>query len=96
MVNNIQTGEWLEYTINVATAGTYTIELKVSSELTNSRFHVEIDGVDVTGPVPVPNTGSWITFQYVAKSGVSLSAGRHVLRVQADQEYFNFDAVRIS
>ena len=95
VVNNIQTGEWLEYTIDVAAAGSYMLELRVSSEYTSSRFHVEIDGVDVTGSMTVPSTGWWGTFAYVGKA-VTLSAGQHVLRVHSDQEYFNLDAIRIS
>jgi hypothetical protein len=95
-VNNFETGEWLEYTINVATAGTYTIELHVSSEFTDSRFHLEIDGVDVSGPVTVPSTGWWGTFTWLGKTGVSLGVGNHVLRVHSEQEYFNLDAIRIT
>ena len=95
-VNNIETGEWLEYTIHVPAAGTYGIELHVSSELTTSRFHVEIDGVDVTGPITVPSTGWWGTFTWLGATGVNLTAGNHVLRVHSDQEYFNLDAIRVT
>lgn len=95
-VNNIQTGEWLEYTINAASAGTYMLQLHVSSQYTTSRFHVEIDGTDVTGPITVPSTGWWGTFAWYGKAGVSLTAGNHVLRVHAEQEYFNLNAVRIT
>jgi hypothetical protein len=94
-VNNFQTGEWLEYTINVTQPGVHRLELYVSSEYTTSRWHAEIDGAAVTGSVPVPHTGWWGTFQWVGVSGVSFTAGQHVLRIHADQEYFNFDAIRV-
>lgn len=93
VVNNFETGEWLAYTIGVAAAGQYDISLRVSSTFSTSAFHVEIDGVNVTGSVPVPNTGNWSTFQWVGKTGVSLAAGRHVLKVVADQEYFNLNSI---
>jgi Carbohydrate binding module (family 6) len=96
VVNNIQTGEWLEYTIDVSTTGTYTIELHASTEWTTSRFHIEIDGTDVTGPITVPSTGWWGTFAWLGKTGVTLAAGNHVLRVVAEEEYFNLDAIRIT
>src|SRR2546427_1811900 len=70
VVNNFETGEWLNYTVNVQTATNYDIELRVASAFTNSAFHVEIDGVDVTGRVSVPNTGGWSSFQWVGKKGV--------------------------
>ena len=36
------------------------------------------------------------TFAWVGKTGESLAAGQHVLRVHAEQEYFNLDAVRVT
>jgi hypothetical protein len=80
------TGEWMEYTVDVTTTGIYTIAFKVGSELGGGTFHVEIDGVDVTGPLTVPNTGSWLPSTTVTKSGVSLKAGRRVLRLVIDND----------
>src|SRR6185295_2507417 len=94
VINNIQTGEWLEYTISVAQAGVYRLEALASSALTGSRWRMEIDGVNVTGPVTVPNTGAWNTFQWTGVGGVSLAAGTHVLRFHSEVEYFNLDALR--
>src|SRR5205809_492696 len=95
VVNNFQTGEWLEYTISVAQTGTSRLEANASSEFSTSRWHAEIDGVNVTGSVAVPNTGWWGTFQWIGVGGISLTAGQHVLRIYADQEYFNLDALRV-
>src|SRR5205823_699024 len=89
-------GEWLEYTISVAQTGTYRLEAAVSSELATSRWHAEIDGVNVTGSVAVPNTGWWGTFQWVGVGGIRLAAGQHILRLYADQEYFNVDSLRFA
>jgi len=96
VVNNFQTGEWLQYTIQVAQTGTYRLDLLVSRrwDLT-SRWHAEIDNQPVTGSVVVPDTGSWDTFWWVGVGGITLTAGPHVLRIVADQEYFNFAALRI-
>ena len=95
VVNNIQTGEWLAYTIRVGRSGTFQIQAKVSSKFANSRFHIEIDGVNVTGPILAPNTGNWNTFRFVGKAGVNLSAEQHILRIYSEQEYINLDAIRI-
>src|SRR5690606_30031865 len=72
VVNNFETGEWLNYTVNVPTAGQYDIALRASSMMSNSAFRVLLDGNDVTGSVTVPNTGSWSTFQWVTRTGVNL------------------------
>jgi len=96
VVNYFQTGEWLSYTINVTQTAIYRLEALVSSAFTTSSWHMELDGVNVTGSVAVPNTGSWATFQWVGVSGVDLTAGQHVLTLVADQQYFNVDAIRLS
>ena len=77
-------GEWLEYTINVATNGTYDLDFRVASNGTGGVFHAEIDGTNVTGTLAVPNTGGWMSWTDVSKNGVNLTAGTHVLRVAFD------------
>src|SRR6267143_1102214 len=96
VVNNFETGEWLAYTVNVVTSAQYDIELRVSSSFSNSAFHVEIDGLNLTGSILVPNTGSWNTFQWVGKLGVPLTAGWHVLKIVTDQQYFNLNSIRVT
>jgi MYXO-CTERM domain-containing protein len=82
-VTYVREGEWLEYTVNVATSGTYAVTYRVSNETTGGRFHVEVDGVDGTGPIVVPNTGSWDVYGTVTHP-LSLTSGAHVLRVVFD------------
>jgi hypothetical protein len=96
VVNNFQTGEWLTYTINVSQTGTYRIDALVSSMFSTSRFHIEVDGTDKTGLIDVPNTGSWGSYRWVGKGSISLSAGRHVLKIYADAEFFNIDLISSS
>jgi len=96
VVNNFQTGEWLQYTIQVPQAGTYRLELLVSRRWdVPSRVHVDVDTQPVTGSVVVPDTGSWDVFWWVGLGSISLTAGTHVLRITADQEYFNVAAFRL-
>lgn len=83
-VFNVVAGEWLNYTINVTTSGVYNINTSVASRLQGGTFHIEVDGTDITGPLTVPATGSWSTFQVVSKSGVSMTAGTHILRLVLD------------
>src|SRR5258706_5703099 len=84
VVTNFETGEWLAYTTNVGTAGTYELALRAASAFADSAYHVEIDGRDVTGRITVPNTGNWSSFQWVGATPVSLAAGRQMLKVVAD------------
>jgi PKD repeat protein len=83
-VGYVKAGEWLEYMIDVADAGTYAIAARVAAASSNGKFHAEIDGVNVTGLLTVPNTGGWQNWTTVTKSGINLTAGQHVLRLFMD------------
>jgi hypothetical protein len=91
-----RTNEWMEYTVNVATAGNYTLSERVASGATTGQFRVEFNGVDKTGVVTVPNTGGWQTYQNLSQT-VNLSAGVQVMRIfftgnDANFNYFNLTA----
>jgi hypothetical protein len=81
LVGWTRAGEWLKYTVNVAADGTYTFEARVANIGTGASFRVEVDGVDRTGPIPMPDTGGWQTWQTLAVPGIPLTAGTRVIRV---------------
>jgi hypothetical protein len=90
MVAYVKAGEWLEYTIDVSTAGTYTFTARVSTPAaTGGTFHVEVDGVAVSGALTVPNTGNWQTFADVITSDIALTTGTHVVRIAIDSNGSN-------
>lgn len=77
-------GEWLEYTVNVPKTGTYSLDLRVASPVAGGKLHLAVDGVDKTGAITIPKTGGWQSWTTLTKTGVSLSAGTRVLRLQFD------------
>jgi subtilisin family serine protease len=84
-VGCIKAGEWLEYTVNVAAAGTYQFSARVASLRWGGSFHIEVDGVNKTGPMVVGDTKGWQNWvNLTAKSGVALTAGTHVIRFKGD------------
>src|SRR3954466_4373723 len=95
-VNNFQTGEWLAYTVNVAEAKNYDLAIRASNNMaTAGTFHIEVDGSNVTGSISVPKTGGWSTYQWFGKQNVPLTAGKHVVKVVSDLQYFNMSAVSV-
>ena len=80
----VAAGEWLRYTMAVASAGSYTLEARVASPGTGGTFHIEVDGVNASGTLAVPNTGSWQVWQPVATAGIALTAGPHAVRIVFD------------
>jgi hypothetical protein len=83
-LSKTRAGEWLKYTVTVAATAVYTLETRVANVGTGATFHVEVDGVDRTGPIAVPNTGGWQSWQTIATPGVPLTAGQRVQRVVLD------------
>jgi hypothetical protein len=76
--------EWLKYTVNVKTAGTYAIDVRLASKGAGGTFHIEVNGVDKTGPIAVADTGGWQVWKTVTKTGIALAAGPQVIRVFLD------------
>jgi hypothetical protein len=74
-------GEFLGYTVNVVTTGTYTARARVASGGPGGSIKLSVDGSDVTTPVSVPATGGWQTWQTVTSPSFTLAAGRHDLRI---------------
>jgi hypothetical protein len=88
------TDEWLEYTINAAYAGSYKLDFSVATPKSGRKLRVKLDGVYVTNPIKVPNTGAWDAWQTV-RAKANLKAGKHVLRVEILQGGLNFDWIDI-
>ncbi len=74
-------GEWLVYTVDVKESGTYRIEVPVASKKKGGTFRIEMDGKDVTGPISVPDTGSWQTLKLITHKNVKLEKGVHRMKV---------------
>ena len=95
-------GEWLEYTINVKEAGTYSYEATVSSGSTGSGFNIDVvkaDGsVVALAKVDVPQTGNNDWSKYKAVTGefkAPLEAGRQTLRITINAPYVNLDKIEL-
>jgi hypothetical protein len=75
-----QPGEWLEYDVEPTEAAEYVLTVRISSLEAAKFAHVEVDGVDVSGPIEGPALG-WQSFEDATVPGVTLSAGPHVIRL---------------
>ena len=71
--------EWTEYTVQVATTGSYTANFRVSSPGPGQQVVLTVDGA-AGCTVNVPSTGSYDAYTTVS-APLSLSAGSHVIRL---------------
>jgi hypothetical protein len=83
-------GQWFNYTVNAATAGTYTVSFRVASPygITDALHIANAAGANLSGSVAVPNTGGYQTWTTVTAS-VTLPAGQQTLRVDQDSNGWN-------
>ena len=88
-------GEWLKYTVNVATAGTYTIEFRVANGNTASgKVQIQnADGTEILATLNVPSTGSWSTWTTVTVTGGFKTAGLQGIRMVNTLGEFNVNSI---
>ncbi|HXB03047.1 MAG TPA: carbohydrate-binding protein, partial [Opitutaceae bacterium] len=78
-------GQWFKYTVNVATAGTYTVSFRVAApNAVTDAFHLSnASGTNLSGNVNVPATGGYQTWATVT-ANVTLPAGQQILTLNQD------------
>src|SRR6202453_790886 len=88
------TGQWFKYTVNVATARTYTVSLRLASPngVTDGLHIASSSGANLSGSVNVPDTGGWQTWTTVTVS-VTLPAGQQTLTVYQDNGGWNIHQI---
>jgi hypothetical protein len=80
-------GEWVIYSVEVKETGTYRIEMPVASKKKGGTFHIEFDGKDITGPISVPDTGSWQKLELITSKDIKLAyRSRYQMKVSMDTE----------
>lgn len=85
-----EAGEWLEYAIYSETERSYSIMSRVASAASGQVFHLELDGVDVSGPLTAPSYG-WQEYEGITVDSVLVPSGNHTLRVVFDTGNVNFN-----
>jgi MYXO-CTERM domain-containing protein len=95
-IGAIRPGDWVKVTVNVATAGTYTVSSHWASPAANIDFKILFNDVLKTETKGTA-TGSyhnWVPFPNFAT--VQLDAGVQVMQFQSVQEHLNLDYVEFA
>lgn len=90
-IGYVDNNDWVDYLINAPTAGTYTVDLRIASQVANSQLQIR-SGSTVLASVNVPNTGGWQTYQTVSRS-INLSAGVQTIRLFCSVQNWNLNWV---
>lgn len=86
-------GEWLEYSVQIAESGLYSAKFVVASPEGNARVHLLLNGKDLTGTVNINSTGGWQNYSNVVKSGILLTEGRQIIQLFEETGGFNIDKI---
>ena len=100
-VTNMINGEWQEYTIDVSEDGEYDFVLSYSSNLNNGTARISLSFPDeekiIVENYKLYSTFSWDSFwEETVASNVSLTKGKHVLRLEVVQLGFHLDWIKIT
>ncbi|GAA3452010.1 carbohydrate-binding protein [Dactylosporangium matsuzakiense] len=91
-------GNWLQYRLDVAAAGTYDLELRVangSGAPAPGAITFRDANNQVLSTVAVPDTGGWAAYRSVHTT-VTLPAGDQLVTVYCETGGFNLDYLRLS
>ena len=88
----IETGEWMQYDVNVSEDAIYDIKVRLASAEVNGRFHFESGDASVTSINSVQNTGGWKSWKTILIQNVILSTKDDKLKFSVDAGVFNLSS----
>jgi hypothetical protein len=81
--------EYLNYSLNIATAGMYELQANTANTAAGGTFHAEVAGVNLTGAIAVANSASYTTFLKDTSTPFTLAKGSQILHVVFDKAASN-------
>ncbi len=91
----IESGEWLEYTVNVTQAGTYTVRARIAST-GSGKMRIKVNGKPIGSDIEIPNTGGYQSWSQVTFGQDDFDAGEALVRVEFLEGGFNFSMISIN
>ncbi|MCP4522456.1 MAG: T9SS type A sorting domain-containing protein [Cytophagales bacterium] len=99
-VGHTQTGEWLEYTVTVEKTGIYDFIFKTAQVqfqgVPNGEMRILLSGQEVLPAVTSVFTAGWGDYTDVPVSGVFLTEGKHIFRLEFTIGNVNIDYIDIT
>ena len=87
-----QSGEWLEYSVNVESDAELTLTANVATASETAGFQLFMDGKAITDSIKVAKIDTtWKVYKEIEIGTVKLEKGEHVLRILITGAYVNID-----
>jgi endoglucanase len=93
-VGHIETGEWMQFTINVLEGGQYALELRISSAHPDGMISILDNMRPLAKMVPIPSTNGDENWKSIILPHLELNAGIHRLRFLVEKGGFNFKSIK--
>ena len=87
-----EAGEWLGYTIEDVSPGTYEVSFSISAPNAGGIFFAQLSGQNL-GVIDVPATGGWYNWEDLPAQTITISEGEKFLKIQIVQAGFNIQSV---
>jgi len=97
-VSHIDDSDYMDYNVNVASAGNYVFNFRVANSWGNGNIQIKNASGNVLANVDVPQTGGWQTYTNVSTTA-PLTAGSQIIRIYANRGSFNlnwFEAKKVN
>ena len=91
----IETGEWLEYTVNVTQAGTYTVRARIAST-GSGKMRIKVNDKPIGSDMDIPDTGGFQSWGQITFGEEDFETGEVLIRVEVLQGGFNFSMITIN
>lgn len=88
--------EWLIYTIEIDSSALYDFEMRYAASGSSGKFHLELDGIEITPVSTTLATGGWTTWKSMTINDVILQKGKHQLKLFVDKAGFNMNSLTFS
>jgi hypothetical protein len=89
-VGGINSGSWMDYTLNVPSAGNYMFKARVASPNTGNQIQLLKGDGTVLNTINMPSTNGWQTWQ-TDSIAITLPAGAQTFRVLSLNGAWNFN-----
>lgn len=95
-IGYIDAGDWLEFSLEVTTPGTFSIESRVASAQSGGALLLEIDGKAAAEQIAVSATGDWQTWASINTAIGDLAVGNYALCIQMKSGPFNLNWLKLT
>ena len=88
--------EWMIYTVNIDSSALYDFELRYAAQGSAGKFHIELNGVEITPVTSLSASGGWAVWKTLQIKDVILPKGKHQIKLYIDKAGFNINYLKFA